>query len=202
MTSVSALNGGTVQYSYDAAGNRVTMVSGGFTTGYNVNNLDQYTSAGGGAYGYDADGNMTSKQSGGAWTYTFDNENRLTAVSGPTGSWTYQYDALGNRMAQINGSTTTQYLVDPTGMASVVAEFGGSGNLVSHFTYGLGLTSSLPASGRRAVLSVRRFLQYRSRDRNRRRRTRYLLVSSVRREGGHGIRSESVHLRRTARHYR
>ena len=144
LTSVSLLNGGTVQYSYDAAGNRATMVSGGATTGYNVNNLDQYTSVGGGAYGYDADGNMTSA---GASTYSYDDENRLTAVSGPTGSWTYQYDALGNRVAQTSGSTTTQFLIDPTGMGSVVAEFGGSGNLVNHFAYGLGLTSSLPASG-------------------------------------------------------
>ncbi len=121
--------------------------SGGATTGYNVNNLDQYTSVGGTAYGYDADGNLTSKQSGGSWTYSYDDENRLTAVSGPTGRWTYQYDALGNRVAQSNGTTTTQYLVDPTGLDSVVAAFGGSSSPVNHFTYGLGLVSSVPASG-------------------------------------------------------
>src|SRR6266542_1861581 len=143
LTSVS-LNGSTVQYSYDAAGNRVAMVSGGATTGYNVNNLDQYTSVGGTAYGYDADGNLTSS---GSWTYSYDDENRLTAVSGPTGRWTYQYDALGNRVAQTNGTTTTQYLVDPTGMGSVVAAFGGSSSPVNHFAYGLGLVSSVPASG-------------------------------------------------------
>jgi YD repeat-containing protein len=120
------------------------MVSSGATTGYNVNNLDQYTSVGGSAYGYDADGNLTS---GGGWSYTYDDEDRLIAASGPTGSWSYQYDALGDRVAQTNGATTTQYLVDPTGMGSVVAEFGGGGNVVSHFAYGLGLTSSLPASG-------------------------------------------------------
>ena len=154
LISVSRPNGATVQYSYDAAGNRDTMVSDGVTSGYNTNNLNEYTSVGGFAYGYDADGNLISRQSGGAWTYTYDDENRLTAVSGPTGSWTYRYDALGNRMAQINGSTTTQYLVDPTGIGSTVAEFDGSGNLVSHFAYGLDLTSSLPASGSAEYLSV------------------------------------------------
>ena len=147
LTSVSLPNGSTVQYSYDAAGNRVSMVSGGATTSYNVNNLDQYTSVGGAAYGYDADGNLTSKQSGGSWTYTYDDENKLTAVSGPSGTWSYQYDAFGNRIAQVNGSTITQYLVDPTGIGSVVAQFNGSGSLVNHFAYGLDLTSLLPASG-------------------------------------------------------
>jgi RHS repeat-associated protein len=53
----------------------------------------------------------------------------------------------GDRVSQTNGTTTTQYLVDPTGMGSVVAEFGSGGNLVNHFAYGLGLTSSLSASG-------------------------------------------------------
>jgi RHS repeat-associated protein/uncharacterized repeat protein (TIGR01451 family) len=146
LTSVVQPNGTMTQYNYDAAGNRTSVVSGGVTTNYSVNNLNEYTSVGGGAYTYDADGNLMSKQSGGAWTYTYDDENRLIGVIGPSGNWTYQYDALGNRTASSNGGTTTQYLVDPTGIGTVTAEFGAVG-LVEHFTYGLDLTSAVPVSG-------------------------------------------------------
>jgi RHS repeat-associated protein len=148
VTSVTPPTTSAVQYTYDAAGNRVTMVSGAASTNYSVNNLNQYTSVGGFAYNYDADGNLISKQtSSGTWTYTYDDEGRLLTASGPSGSWAYQYDSFGNRISSINGSTTTQYLVDPTGIGSVEAEFDGTGTLVSHFANGLGLESSAPASG-------------------------------------------------------
>jgi RHS repeat-associated protein len=41
----------------------------------------------------------------------------------------------------------TQYLNDPSGFGNVEAEFTGAGQLVSHYTYGLDLTSAVPASG-------------------------------------------------------
>ena len=83
---------------HDAAGNRITTVTGGATTNYNVNNLNQYTSVGGYAYSYDADGNLISKQtSAGTWAYTYDDEGHLLTASGPSGSWTYQYNSLGER---------------------------------------------------------------------------------------------------------
>jgi RHS repeat-associated protein len=148
VTSVAPPTTSAVQYTYDAAGNRITTVSGTATTNYNVDNLNQYTSVGGFAYSYDADGNLISKQtSSGTWTYTYDDEGELLTATGPGGSWTYQYDSLGNRISSVNGSTTTQYLVDPTGIGSVEAEFDGTGTLVSHFANGLGLESSAPVSG-------------------------------------------------------
>jgi RHS repeat-associated protein len=147
VTSVTLPTTSAVQYTYDAAGNRTTTVSGAASTNYNVNNLNQYTSVGGHAYNYDADGNLISKStSSGTWTYTYDDEGRLLTASGPSGSWTYQYDSFGNRISSVNGSTTTQYLVDPTGIGSVEADFDGTGTLVSHFANGLGLESSAPAS--------------------------------------------------------
>ena len=148
LTSVTPPSTSAVRYTYDAAGNRITTVSGIASTNYNVNNLNQYTSVGGYAYSYDADGNLISKQtSSGAWTYTYDDEGRLLTAAGPAGSWTYQYDSFGNRISSVNGSTTTQYLVDPTRIGSVEAELDGTGTLVSHFANGLGLESSAPASG-------------------------------------------------------
>ena len=148
LTSVTPPTTSAVQYAYDAAGNRITTVSGTATTNYDANNLNQYTSVGGFAYSYDADGNLISKQtSSGTWAYTYDDEDRLLTASGPGGSWTYQYDSFGHRISSTNGGTTTQYLVDPTGIGNVEAEFDGTGKLVSHFASGLGLESSAPASG-------------------------------------------------------
>jgi RHS repeat-associated protein len=68
-------------------------------------------------------------------------------MSSTTDNWTYQYDGLGNRVATAHNGTVTQYLNDPSGFGNVEAEFNGSGQLVSHYTYGLDLTSSIPASG-------------------------------------------------------
>ena len=139
ITSV-VLPGGSVQYTYDANGNRVSSS----TTSYSVNNLNEYTAAGATAYRYDADGNLIA---GGGWTYRYDDENRLIGMARATDTWTYRYDGFGNRVAAEHNGTWTQYLNDPTGVGNVVAEFDGSGNLVSHYTYGLGLASAVPATG-------------------------------------------------------
>ncbi len=148
LTSVTPSSGSVVQYTYDAAGNRVTTVSGTATTDFNVNNLNQYTAVGGFAYSYDADGNLISKQtSAGTWTYAYDDEGHLVSASGPGGSWVYQYDSFGNRISSVNGGTTTEYLVDPTGIGNVEGEFDGHGQVVSQFANGLGLESSVLASG-------------------------------------------------------
>ena len=132
--------GGSDLYTYDADGNRLT----GSGIEDNLNNLDEYTAAGATAYLYDADGNLIS---GGGWTYSYDDDNRLIGMSSTTDSWTYQYDGLGNRVAATHNGTVTQYLNDPSGMGNVEAEFNSSGQLVSHYTYGLDLTSSVPAGG-------------------------------------------------------
>jgi RHS repeat-associated protein len=134
------LPGSSVGYTYDADGNRLT----GSGTSYNVNNLDQDTAAGGNAYQYDADGNLIS---GGGWTYTYDDENRLIGMVSATDTWSYQYDGLGDRVSATHNGSVTQYLNDPSGFGNVEAEFNGAGQLVSHYTYGVDLTSAVPASG-------------------------------------------------------
>ncbi len=136
-----------LQYAYDAAGNRTSTVVNGVTTTYVSNNMNQYTSVGSATYAYDADGNLLSTTSGGATTsYTYDLQGNLVGVSTPQGTSSYQYDALGFRVAATINGQTTQYLIDPTGLGSVVAQFNGSGNLLAHYTYGLGLTSQVNAS--------------------------------------------------------
>jgi RHS repeat-associated protein len=131
-------------YAYDPAENRVSALS----SSYNVNNLNEYTTVGSNTYTYDADGNLTS---GGGYTYTYDDLNRLTGMTSPTDTWTYQYDGLNQRVSATHNGTVTQYLIDPSSLASglgnVEAELNGSGQTVAHYTYGLDLISSVPASG-------------------------------------------------------
>jgi RHS repeat-associated protein len=136
----AATPGGALAYTYDPDGNRLT----GSGLSYESNNLDEYTTVGSNTYTYDADGNLTS---GGGYTYTYDDLNRLTGMTSPTDTWTYQYDGLNQRVSATHNGTVTQYLIDPSGYGNVEAELNGSGQTIAHYTYGLDLTSSVPASG-------------------------------------------------------
>jgi RHS repeat-associated protein len=147
LTSITLPGGRTIQYVYDAAGNRMSVTDNGLTTNYTSNSLDQYLNAGVTAYTYDADGNLTSKIEGtNTWTTTYDDENRLTAMTHPQGSWSYEYDALGNRVASVRNGQRTEYLVDPFDLGNVVAEYGGSGNLLARYSHGQGLVNRTDAS--------------------------------------------------------
>jgi RHS repeat-associated protein len=65
----------------------------------------------GNSYSYDANGNQTSRTlAGTVYTFTFDRENRLTAVSGGTVSASFVYDADGNRIKGTIGGVTTVYI--------------------------------------------------------------------------------------------
>ncbi|MDR3738107.1 MAG: RHS repeat-associated core domain-containing protein [Terracidiphilus sp.] len=147
LTSVTLPTGSTITYTYDAAGNRTQVTSGTGTVNYTVNSLNQYTAAGPATFGYDADGNMTAKFDNGAWSYDYNVENRLVSVTGPSDSWRYEYDALGNRTAVVKNGVRAEYLVDPTGMGNVIAQYDGSGSAQNHFAYGRDLTSIIPAVG-------------------------------------------------------
>ena len=63
---------------------------------------------------------------------------------------TVQYDALGNLYSTTQSGTTSRYLTDPSGWGNIVAQMNGSGNLVAHYTYGLGLVSQVSARQRRS----------------------------------------------------
>ena len=67
-------------------------------------------SAGSKIFCYDANGNMTQKIDAGSTTsYTYDAENRMTAVSGAA-SATFVYDGNGNRVKGVVGGVTTTYI--------------------------------------------------------------------------------------------
>ncbi|MDM3847921.1 MAG: putative Ig domain-containing protein, partial [Aphanizomenon gracile PMC638.10] len=140
LTSVALASGRSIEYKYDAAGNRITVKDSGATTDYSTNNLNQYTTVGGNAYTYDKDGNLVSKTvSGKTSSFSYDIENRLIGVTNADGTWQYQYDALGNRIGSTFNGQKTDYLLDPTGLGDVVGEY--TSSQATRYSHGLGLVS-------------------------------------------------------------
>jgi RHS repeat-associated protein len=127
---------GSVAYSYDAVGNRLSRTSSlaavaSTTSTYDGN--DRLTGE-----TYDNNGNALTAN-GNAYSYDF--ENHLTSLSG--GAVTYVYDGDGRRVAKTVNGVTTRYLVDtnnPSGYAQVVDEIAGN-QVVRSYTYGHALIS-------------------------------------------------------------
>jgi YD repeat-containing protein len=96
---------------------------------YNYDDTNRLISVDGVAYTWDNNGNLLSD---GQNTYTYDTANRLIAVSGPSGTITYAYNGLGERLQQTVGGVTTSYLVDLEGGLSQVLSDG-----TNSYLYGL-----------------------------------------------------------------
>jgi RHS repeat-associated protein len=128
---------GAASYSYDGTGNR----TGG---SYITTAGNQLQADGTWTYTYDAEGNVAEKlgvSNGLAWTYAYDNHNRLTAAmeynGDPAHGGTlalevdYKYDAFGNRVEQDvtqgGNTTTTHFAYD--GWESGTTPTGGTDNV-------------------------------------------------------------------------
>ena len=151
LTSASS-PGDTILYAYDPDGNRTSVTDNGVVTNYVSNDVNEYTSTTTNGvtttYQYDANGNLIAATTNGqTTTYTFNALNQLTGVSGPNGTFSYSYDPLGYQISSTVNGQTTNNLIDPFGLGNVAAQFDSSGNLVAHYTYGLGLVSQVSASG-------------------------------------------------------
>jgi YD repeat-containing protein len=138
-----------LQYVYDPAGNRVSTTINGVTTQYVTNNLNEYTSIDNETLTYDKRGNLISEtDSSGTSTFTYDALDRMVSATTSGGDTsTYQYDALGSLIATTENGQTTNYLIYPAGLGNLVAEYGGTGALIAHYVYGLGLTSRVDSTG-------------------------------------------------------
>jgi len=133
-------NNGSIGYSYDAVGNRLSRSSSiaavpSTTHAFDAN--DRLTTD-----SYDSNGNTISSAGN---SYSFDFENRLTSLN--NGQVSIVYDGDGNRVSKSVGGVTTRYLVDNlnhTGYAQVVEEqavVGGQSSVVRAYTYGNDLIS-------------------------------------------------------------
>ncbi len=164
LTQVTLPGGQTITYVYNAAGDRTEVINNGTPTSYSSNADNEITQVGSTTYTYDANGNLhTVTDSSGTTTYTYNDLNQLVSITAPDGTvTTFQYSPLGFLVGENVDGTQTNYLVDPTGLGNVVASYNGSGSLIAHYTYGLGLvepdraraapatTTSTPAATRSA----------------------------------------------------
>ena len=136
---------GTIGYSYDAVGNRLSRastVSGITNQSFTYNSNDRLNGD-----TYDNNGSTTASAGN---SYAYDVDGRLTNFN--SGSAVFSYGANGIRVSKTVGGTITLYLVDdrnPTGYAQVLEELsvsGGATNLAKVFTYGLDLIAQRDAS--------------------------------------------------------
>jgi RHS repeat-associated protein len=147
LTTVTLPNGGgTITYTYDANGNRKSVVNSGTTTTYTVNNMNEYSAVGLTTYTYDLNGNMaTMTDVSGVTTYTHNANDQLVSSSGPGGNFTYTYDALFELIAYTDNGVLTKLVRGPAG--NVVAAFDANGNLLENYQVGIGLVAATSGGG-------------------------------------------------------
>lgn len=98
-------------YAYKKIGNITNKSDVGAYTYAETNYANPHapTSVNGVTYTYDNNGNLSYD---GTYTYTWDYQNRLTAVGTGSGTTTYAYDHMGNRVKKVEGGVTTLYPID------------------------------------------------------------------------------------------
>jgi RHS repeat-associated protein len=114
-------SGTVLNYGYDRYGNRWTAPTANATFTQNNNRMDGWS--------YDPDGNLLSD---GTHSYSYDAENRLTAVDGGTTA-SYVYDAEGRRVHENVGGVVKEYVYGSEGQELTVVD--GSQNLIQGETY-------------------------------------------------------------------
>jgi RHS repeat-associated protein len=125
-------------YTFDNIGNWLTGKTGQ-TNGapvsktFTPNNLNQYSQVSGVTLTHDANGSLTHD---GTRTYSYDQENRLTAVAGVS----FTYDGMSRRVA----SGTTKFLYD--GVVPI-AELDATNNYTRTVTRGLDLANTFQETG-------------------------------------------------------
>ena len=95
-------------------------------------------------YGYDKNGNTVSRTTteAGTRTYGYDYENRLTAVTTPNTSETYQYAPDGRRLKRVAGGSPTYYGYDSAGASGyedTIEEYAATGSKTASYVHGPGV---------------------------------------------------------------
>jgi RHS repeat-associated protein len=128
-----------INWTYDAAGNRLSETRPAGTSSYTYNSSDQLTQTSGPAgtstYGYDRAGNQTST---GSATAAFNAAGQMASSTSGGITTSYGYDGDGRRLSEATGTSTTQLLWDPL-TYQLDEERDGAGTLLRSYTYGNGL---------------------------------------------------------------
>ena len=137
-----------LQYSYDGSGNVIQAVVNGVVVDYTVNELDQIVAVGPDTLTYDLDGNLVSRTDAtGTVNYSYSAENRLVEATRSGSVVNYEYGPFDQRTATVRDGQRTEYVLDPTGLGNVVAEYDNTDNLVANYAHGLLLANQVSAAG-------------------------------------------------------
>ena len=98
-------------------------------TAYVINNLNQYSSAGGSALSYNANGNLTAYK---GWSYAYDAHNRLTTASKTGTSVALGYDPSGNLITNTLGGVLTKYVYSGD---QLIGEYTSTGTPINLYIY-------------------------------------------------------------------
>jgi RHS repeat-associated protein len=130
----------SISYSYDLDGKRTKKVDAAGTHDYNYNANGQLATVGQDGYVYDVDGRLQQfNRDGKTVVLSHDSIDHLTQVSVNGVNTQYLYDAQGNRIGEVSGGNTKNYLVVPNlgnGLESTDLVTDGNGNVVSDYVYG------------------------------------------------------------------
>lgn len=119
LTNANYSTGELFAYTYDPAGNRKTQTTLAGTNVYTYDAANRLTQVDGQTYTWDNNGNLLND---GSRTFTYDSADRLTAVTQGATTTQFTYNGDGDRLAQIIAGVTTNYALDPTGLAQVLIE--------------------------------------------------------------------------------
>jgi RHS repeat-associated protein len=119
---------GSLNLAYDLTGNRQTKTLNGAVTTYTTqatsNRLMGLSGAEAKSFGYDNAGNQITS---GTITHGYDNAGRRTSATVNGQTWSYAYNALGQRVRK-SGSSTTLYAYDEQGR--LLGEYDATGKLI------------------------------------------------------------------------
>ncbi len=118
---------GTLGWTYDGVGNRLTENGNNYAYSTNTNKL---TSANGISFGYDNNGNTTTE---GAKQYIYNQNQRLIQVNNGATTAYYTYNGNGQRVKKVVNGNATVFHYSLNGQ--LIAESNSAGNITAEYVY-------------------------------------------------------------------